>query len=94
MLTSDPWIISTGAIVLWIEVLLENGRALNFFGVNSLRSAGDIYFPVIVGIIVMWVIFALDENIRGFIFVRRWNSFRWAGRSFAVQKEDAYKVNL
>lgn len=112
MLTSDPWIISTGASILWIEVILENGRALNFFGVNSLRSAGDIYFPVIVGIIVMWgiqvvgsyifgislgwgliamwVIFALDENIRGFIFVRRWNSFRWVGRSFAVQKEDAY----
>ena len=104
MLTSDPWIISTGAAILWIEVLLENGRALNFFGVNSLRSAGDIYFPVIIGIIVMWgiqvvgsyllgislgwgliamwAVFALDENIRGFIFVRRWNSFKWVGKSF------------
>ena len=104
MLTSDPWIISTGAAILWIEVLLENGRALNFFGVNSLRSAGDIYFPVIIGIIVMWgiqvvgsyilgislgwgliamwAVFALDENIRGFIFIRRWNSFKWVGKSF------------
>ena len=54
LLTDDPWIIATGASILWIEVLLENGRALNFFGVNSLRSAGDIYFPVIVGIVVMW----------------------------------------
>ena len=104
LLTSDPWIISTGAAILWIEVLLENGRALNFFGVNSLRSAGDIYFPVLVGIVVMWgvqvvgsyvlgislgwgliamwAIFALDENIRGFIFLRRWNSFKWVGKSF------------
>ena len=104
MLTSDPWIISTGATILWIEVLLENGRALNFFGVNALRSAGDIYFPVIIGIIVMWgvqvvgsyilgitlgwgliamwAVFALDENIRGFIFVHRWNSFKWVGKSF------------
>ena len=104
MLTSDPWIITTGATLLWIEILLENGRALNFFGVNSLRSAGDIYFPVIVGIIVMWgiqvvgsyffgiylgwglaamwMIFALDENIRGFIFLRRWNSFKWVGKGF------------
>ena len=104
VLTDDPWIIATGASILWIEVLLENGRALNFFGVNSLRSAGDIYFPVIVGIVVMWAIqvvgsyffgislgwglvamwaiFALDENIRGFIFVHRWNSFKWVGRSF------------
>ena len=104
MLTSDPWIISTGAMILWVEILLENGRALNFFGVNALRSAGDIYFPVIVGIIVMWgiqvvgsyvlgitlgwgliamwAVFALDENIRGLIFVRRWNSFKWVGKSF------------
>ena len=108
MLTSDPWIISTGAAILWIEVLLENGRALNFFGVNALRSAGDIYFPVIIGIIVMWgvqvvgsyilgislgwgliamwAIFALDENIRGFIFLRRWNSFKWVGKSFLNSK--------
>ena len=104
MLTSDPWIISTGAAILWVEVLLENGRALNFFGVNALRSAGDIYFPVLVGIIVMlgvqvvgsyilgisfgwgliamWAVFALDENIRGYIFLRRWNSFKWVGKSF------------
>ena len=104
MLTSDPWIISTGATILWIEILLEHGRALNFFGVNALRSAGDIYFPVILGIIVMWgiqvvgsyilgislgwgliamwAVFALDENIRGLVFVHRWNSFRWVGKSF------------
>ena len=104
MLTSDPWIISTGAAILWVEVLLEHGRALNFFGVNALRSAGDIYFPVILGIIVMWgvqvvgsyllgitfgwgliamwVIFALDENIRGLIFMHRWNSFKWVGKGF------------
>ena len=104
MLTSDPWIISTGTMILWVEILLENGRALNFFGVNALRSAGDIYFPVIIGIIVMWgiqvvgsyilgitlgwgliamwAVFALDENIRGLIFVRRWNSFKWVGKSF------------
>ncbi len=74
------------------------------FGVNALRSAGDIYFPVLVGIIVMWgvqvvgsyvlgiglgwgliamwAVFALDENIRGLIFLHRWNSFRWVGKGF------------
>ena len=104
LLTTDPWIISTGAAILWIEVILENGRALNFFGVNALRSSGDIYFPVLVGIVVMWgvqvvgsyilgislgwgliamwAVFALDENIRGFIFLRRWNTFKWVGKSF------------
>ena len=104
LLTSDPWIIATGASILWIEVFLEHGRALNFFGVNALRSAGDIYFPVNVGIIVMWTVqvigsyvlginmgwglvamwavFALDENIRGLIFVHRWKSFKWVGKGF------------
>lgn len=104
LLTSDPWIIATGASILWIEVFLEHGRALNFFGVNALRSTGDIYFPVNVGIIVMWTVqvigsyvlgismgwglvamwavFALDENIRGLIFVHRWNSFKWVGKGF------------
>lgn len=107
LLTSDPWILATGASILWVEVLLENGRALNFFGVNALRSAGDIYYPVLVGIVVMWgvqvvgsyvlgislgwglvamwAVFALDENIRGFIFLRRWNSFRWVGKGFLKQ---------
>ena len=104
LLTSDPWIIATGASILWVEVFLEHGRALNFFGVNALRSTGDIYFPVNVGIIVMWTVqvigsyvlginmgwglvamwavFALDENIRGLIFVHRWNSFKWVGKGF------------
>ena len=101
---SNMKLLSTGAAILWVEIFLENGRALNFFGVNALRSAGDIYFPVIIGIIVMWgiqvvgsyilgitfgwgliamwFIFALDENIRGLIFLRRWNSFKWVGKGF------------
>ncbi|MBO5709591.1 MAG: MATE family efflux transporter, partial [Bacteroidales bacterium] len=65
MLTTDPWIISTGATILWIEILLENGRALNFFGVNSLRSAGDIYFPVLVGIVVMWGVQVVGSYVLG-----------------------------
>ncbi len=34
------------------------------------------------GLIGMWFAFVFDENIRGFIFVIRWNSFKWANRSF------------
>lgn len=102
LLTSDPVIIKVGLMVLWIDVLVENGRAINMFAVNALRSAGDIYFPVILSICVcwtasvgcsylfgialagglaaMWVAFALDENIRGVVFIKRWNSLKWAGK--------------
>lgn len=34
------------------------------------------------GLVGMWFAFVLDENIRGLLFVRRWNSMKWANRSF------------
>lgn len=102
MLTSDPVILKVGYVVLWVDVLVENGRAINMFAVDALRAAGDIYFPVILstcacwtiavagswflgiglagGLAAMWFAFALDENFRGVIFIRRWNSMKWAGK--------------
>jgi len=56
LLTDNPEIIKMGLIILWIGVLLEAGRALNIFLVNSLRSTGDIYFPSIIGVLVMWTV--------------------------------------
>ena len=34
------------------------------------------------GLVGMWFAFLLDENIRGIIFVRRWNSLKWAKKGF------------
>lgn len=107
LLTGNTWIIATGSAVLWIDVMLEIGRAVNLFAVNALRTSGDIYFPVAVGIVVMWTVavfgswllgislgwglvamwvaFMLDENIRGVIFIRRWNSMKWAGKQFTLK---------
>jgi putative MATE family efflux protein len=34
------------------------------------------------GLIGMWCAFLLDENLRGIIFVHRWNSMKWAKKSF------------
>ena len=34
------------------------------------------------GLAGMWCAFLLDENIRAVIFVRRWNSLKWAKKSF------------
>ncbi|WP_373736420.1 MATE family efflux transporter [Bacteroides heparinolyticus] len=34
------------------------------------------------GIYGMWIAFLLDENIRGFIFVRRWYSMKWLSKNF------------
>lgn len=34
------------------------------------------------GIIGMWAAFAVDENLRGIVFVRRWYSMKWSTKSF------------
>ena len=34
------------------------------------------------GLIGMWIAFLLDEDIRGIIFVHRWNSLKWARHKF------------
>ena len=54
LLTDNPEILRMGTVILWIGILLEMGRALNIFLVNSLRATGDIYFPSIIGVLVMW----------------------------------------
>lgn len=52
--TDDASIIENGAFLLMLTVILEPGRAFNVVMINSLRSAGDVKFPVYIGIIVMW----------------------------------------
>lgn len=34
------------------------------------------------GLVGMWTAFLLDENIRAIVFVKRWNSMKWAQKSF------------
>lgn len=34
------------------------------------------------GLVGMWCAFLLDENIRALLFVKRWNSMRWAKKGF------------
>lgn len=37
------------------------------------------------GILGMWWMFALDENIRAVVFIRRWNSRKWQRKGFALK---------
>ncbi len=41
--------------------------------------------PLGYGLIGMWVGFALDENIRGVILLRRWHSGKWRNKNFVGQ---------
>lgn len=64
-LTSNENIIKVGVVILWIDVILEFGRSVNIFAVNALRSAGDIYYPVLVGLVVMWGVSVVCSYIFG-----------------------------
>ncbi|MGX6444912.1 MATE family efflux transporter [Neobacillus sp. K501] len=54
LFTENPEIVAIGLPVLWAIVFVEPGRAMNIVLMNSLKSAGDVRFPVVIGIISMW----------------------------------------
>lgn len=103
-LTDNPEIIRMGVMVLYVDIILEIGKAINIYATNALRATGDVNYPFYVGVVMqwgvavgcgylfglhwgwglvgMWFAFLLDENIRGLIFVRRWNSMKWAKKGF------------
>ena len=103
-LTDNENIVNLGIIIMWVQVALEIGRAINIWATQALRATGDVNFQFYVGITVQWLVsvvlsyllgvhwefglvamwfsFALDENIRGLIFIYRWKSMKWSTKSF------------
>ncbi len=65
LLSSNPEVIRLGAMVLYIDVVLEIGRAVNITSVDSLIAAGDVMYPFITGIIVMWLVATLLSYVLG-----------------------------
>ena len=54
LFTDDSQIIALGSVVILSNFLLEAGRSRNLVLVNSLRAAGDVRFPLYVGLFSMW----------------------------------------
>ena len=54
LFTKNPEIIAVGSMVMIITLVLEPGRTFNLVIINALRAAGDVKFPVYMGIISMW----------------------------------------
>ncbi|MBT2697570.1 MATE family efflux transporter [Bacillus sp. ISL-40] len=52
--TTDTSIIAIALPVLWAIVFIEPGRAMNIVLMGSLKSVGDVRFPVVIGVICMW----------------------------------------
>ncbi|MDQ0338636.1 putative MATE family efflux protein [Caldalkalibacillus uzonensis] len=52
--TDDPHIISLGATLLLICLILEPGRTFNLVLISSLRATGDARFPFKMAVVSMW----------------------------------------
>ncbi|MHC8515636.1 MATE family efflux transporter [Sporosarcina sp. ITBMC105] len=66
--TSEPSIIAIGLPVLWAIVFIEPGRAMNIVLMGSLKSVGDVRFPVIIGVICMWGVAVVFSYLFGIVF--------------------------
>ncbi|WP_442600100.1 MATE family efflux transporter [Neobacillus sp. D3-1R] len=63
--TTDSTIMAIALPVLWAIVFIEPGRAMNIVLMGSLKSVGDVRFPVIIGIICMWGVAVVFSYIFG-----------------------------
>lgn len=68
LFTSNEAIISLGVKVLAVDIFLELGRCANVVIINCLRAAGDVRFPVYIGILSMWGVSVLFGYIFGIVF--------------------------
>ncbi|MEZ8224838.1 MATE family efflux transporter [Vibrio splendidus] len=54
LFTQDPEIIALTAALIAGSILLEGGRVFNLIFISCLKAAGDIKFPIKMGILSMW----------------------------------------
>jgi putative MATE family efflux protein len=52
--TSNPEIVTLTSAVFWVSLALEPGRNFNTIIIPGLKGAGDVRFPVIIGMLFMW----------------------------------------
>lgn len=62
--TDNPEIIRIGVTVMWVDVLLEFGRAFNITAGGALKSTGDALFTLIIAVIFMF----LFQVVVGYVF--------------------------
>lgn len=61
--TDNAEVIAIGGNLIIMNVILEAGRCTNLIVINSLRGAGDVYFPTAVAIFSMWVLSTLGSYL-------------------------------
>jgi putative MATE family efflux protein len=65
LFSQDPRLLELAASVLLVSLVLEPGRTLNTIVIPALKGAGDVRFPVCVGIASMWTIAVIGAWLLG-----------------------------
>lgn len=66
--TANEDILFLGSVLIYLTIILEPGRSFNLVMINSLRAAGDVKFPVYIGILSMWGVAVLFAYLLGIVF--------------------------
>ena len=66
--SKDPTVLELGKKIIFIEIFLELGRAVNIVMTRCLVAAGDVYFPVGTTLIFSWVVAVGGSYILGVKF--------------------------
>lgn len=65
LFSHNPKVIELGMIIMFISIFLEIGRTINLVVIHSMKAAGDIKFPTVLGIASMWGISVLFAYLLG-----------------------------
>lgn len=65
--SNNPDVIALGRQIMFIGIFLEFGRCTNIVIIDSMKAAGDVKFPVMLGIFSMWCICVLLAFILGIV---------------------------
>ncbi len=68
LMTKDPEILALIGSVLLVSMVLEPGRNFNVILIPALKGAGDVKFPVILGVTFMWGVGVLGSWLFGVVF--------------------------
>lgn len=66
--TANEDILFLGSVLIYLTIILEPGRSFNLVMINSLRAAGDVKFPVYIGILSMWGVAVFFAYLLGIVF--------------------------
>ena len=84
--TDNPEVIAIGGTLIIINVVLEAGRCTNLIVINSLRGAGDVYFPTAAAIFSMWVLSTFGSYL--FVVVFGWGIY---GMWIALAADECFR---